>query len=170
MTKHHLQLNLAKTELLIISAKPSISHDLSITLGSATVTPSSSARNLGVTMDDKLSLTARSCRFILNIRKIRRYLSEHSTQLLVQALVLSKLDNNPPSPEDSERGSQPGLQSTQMLPCYLAPHLPPLASHHGLYQIQDPGTDLPSGERDCTRLHQVYAPALHPHPPPTVFF
>ena len=99
MTKHHLQLNLAKTELLIIPAKPSISHDLSITLGSATVTPSSSARNLGVTMDDELSLTAhiaavsRSCRFTLyNIRKIRRYLSEHSTQLLVQALVLSKLD------------------------------------------------------------------------------
>ncbi|XP_062319148.1 uncharacterized protein LOC134022004 [Osmerus eperlanus] len=99
MTKHHLQLNLTKTELLIIPAKPSISHDLSITLGSATVTPSSSARNLGVTMDDKLSLTAhiaavsRSCRFTLyNIRKIKRYLSEHSTQLLVQALVLSKLD------------------------------------------------------------------------------
>ena len=39
MTKHHLQLNLAKTELLIIPAKPSISHDLSIPLGSATVTP-----------------------------------------------------------------------------------------------------------------------------------
>ncbi|XP_067097452.1 uncharacterized protein, partial [Osmerus mordax] len=99
MTEHHLQLNLAKTELLIIPAKPSIFHDLSITLGSATVTPSSSARNLGVTMDDELSLTAhiaavsRSCRFTLyNIRKIRRYLSEHSTQLLVQALVLSKLD------------------------------------------------------------------------------
>ena len=38
MTKRHLQLNLAKTELLIIPAKPSISHNLSITLGSATVT------------------------------------------------------------------------------------------------------------------------------------
>ena len=47
MTEHHLQLNIAKTELLIIPAKSSSSHDLSITLGSATVTPSSSARNLG---------------------------------------------------------------------------------------------------------------------------
>ena len=99
MTKHHLQLNLTKTQLLIIPAKPSISHDLSITLGSATVAPSSTARNLRVTMDDELSLTAqiaavsRSCRFTLyNIRKIRRYLSEHSTQMLVQALVLSKLN------------------------------------------------------------------------------
>ena len=97
MTEHHLQLNLAKTELLIIPAKPSISHELSITLGSAT--PLSSVRNVGVTMDDKLSLTAhiaavsRSCKFTrYNIRMIRRYLSEHSTQLLVQALVISKLD------------------------------------------------------------------------------
>ena len=99
MTKHHLQLKLAKTELLIIPAKPSISQDLVITLGSATVTPSPFARNLWVTMDDKLSLAAdiaavfRSCRLCLyNIHKIRRYLSEHSTQLLVQALVFSKLN------------------------------------------------------------------------------
>ncbi len=36
---------------------------------------------------------ARSCRFALyNIRKIRPFLSEHATQLLVQALVLSRLD------------------------------------------------------------------------------
>ncbi len=38
-------------------------------------------------------LSARSCRFALyNIRKIRPFLSEHATQLLVQALVLSRLD------------------------------------------------------------------------------
>ena len=61
-------------------------------------TPSSSARDLGVTMDDKHTLTAhitavsRSYRFTLyNIQKIKRYLSEHSTQLLVQALVCNSL-------------------------------------------------------------------------------
>ncbi len=50
-------------------------------------------------MDDKLNFsdhitkTARSCRFALyNIKKIRPFLSEHATQLLVQALVLSRLD------------------------------------------------------------------------------
>ncbi len=50
-------------------------------------------------IDDKLNFsdhitkTARSCRFALyNIRKIRPFLSEHATQLLVQALVLSRLD------------------------------------------------------------------------------
>ncbi len=43
---------------------------------------------------DHITKTARSCRFALyNIKKIRPFLSEHATQLLVQALVLSRLDN-----------------------------------------------------------------------------
>ncbi len=42
---------------------------------------------------DHIAKTARSCRFALyNIKKIRPFLSEHATQLLVQALVLSRLD------------------------------------------------------------------------------
>ncbi len=40
-----------------------------------------------------IATTARSCRFALyNIRKIRPFLSEQAAQLLVQALVLSRLD------------------------------------------------------------------------------
>ena len=108
-----------------------------------------------------IAAVSRSCRFTLyNIWKIRRYLSEHSTQLLVQALVLSSWTTttrfspvcmrNSPSPEDSERSSPSGLQPTQELPCYPAPYPPSLAAHHGPYHIQDPGTELPSGERDCT--------------------
>ncbi len=42
---------------------------------------------------DHITKTARSCRLALyNIKKIRPFLSEHATQLLVQALVLSRLD------------------------------------------------------------------------------
>ncbi len=42
---------------------------------------------------DHIATTARSCRFALyNIRKIRPFLSEQAAQLLVQALVLSRLD------------------------------------------------------------------------------
>ncbi len=99
MMDHHLQLNLAKTELLVFSANPSLHHNFSIQLGSSTITPSRTARNLGVVSDDQLSFTdhiataARSCRFALyNIRKIRPFLSEQAAQLLVQALVLSRLD------------------------------------------------------------------------------
>ncbi len=90
---HHLQLNLAKT------ANPSLHHNFTFQLGSSTITSSKTARNLEVVIDDKLNFsdhiakTARSCRFALyNIRKIRPFLSEHATQLLVQALVLSRLD------------------------------------------------------------------------------
>ncbi len=50
-------------------------------------------------IDDKLNFTdhitktAQLCRFALyNIKKIRPFVSEHATQLLVQALVLSRLD------------------------------------------------------------------------------
>ncbi len=99
MKDHHLQLNLAKTELLMVSANPSLHHNFSIQLGSSTITPSRTVRNLGVVIDDQLSFTdhiattARSCRFALyKIRKIRLFLSVQAAQLLVQTLVLSRLD------------------------------------------------------------------------------
>ncbi len=57
------------------------------------------ARNLEIVIDDQLTFsdhiakTARSCRFALfKIKKIRPFLSEHASQLLVQVLVLSRLD------------------------------------------------------------------------------
>ncbi len=99
MKEHHLQLNLAKMELLVFSATPTLQHDFSIQLSSSTITPSSSVRNLNVIFDDQqtfkdqIAKTARSCRFALhNIRKIRPFLPQHAAQLLVQALVISRLD------------------------------------------------------------------------------
>ncbi len=66
---------------------------------SSTITPSASVRNLGVIFDDQLTFkehiakTGRSCRFALhNIRKIRPFLTEHAAKLLVQVLVISRLD------------------------------------------------------------------------------
>ncbi len=95
MKEHHLQLNLAKTELLVFPANPTLQHDFTIHLGSSTITPSASVRNLGVIFDDQLTFkehiakSARSCRFALhNIRKIRPFLTEHAAQLLVQASFL----------------------------------------------------------------------------------
>ncbi len=98
MKEHHLQLNLEKTELLVFPATTTLQHDFTIQLGSSTITPSTSVRNLGVIFDDQLTFkehiakTARSCRFALhNIRKIRPFLIEHAAQILVQALVISRL-------------------------------------------------------------------------------
>ncbi len=83
----------------MVSANPSFHHHFTFQLASSTITPSKTARNLGVVIDDKLNFsdhitkTARSSRFALyNIKKIRPFLWEHVTQLLVQALVLSRLD------------------------------------------------------------------------------
>ncbi len=99
MKEHHLQLNMAKTELLVFPATPTLQHDFTIQLGSSIITPSTSVRSLGVIFDDQLTFkehiakTARSCRFALhNIRKTRPFLTEHAAQLLVQALVVSRLD------------------------------------------------------------------------------
>ncbi len=92
MKEYHLQLNMAKTELLVFPATPTLQHDFTIQLGSSII-------SLGVIFDDQLTFkehiakTARSCRFALhNIRKIRPFLTEHAAQLLVQALVVSRLD------------------------------------------------------------------------------
>ncbi len=99
MKDHHLQLNLAKTELLVVPSNPSCHYNFTIQLGTSTITPSKTAKNLGVMIDDQLTFsdhiakTAQSCRFALfNIKKIRPFLSEHASELLVQALVLSRLD------------------------------------------------------------------------------
>ncbi len=99
MKEHHLQLNLAKTELFVFPATPPLQHDFTIQLGSSTITPSISVRNFGVIFDDQptfkehIAKAARSCRFALHsIRNIRPFLTEHAAQLLVQVLVISRLD------------------------------------------------------------------------------
>ncbi len=61
MKEHHLQLNLAKTELLVFPATPTLQHDLTIQLGSSTITPSASVRNLGVIFDDLQRAHCKDC-------------------------------------------------------------------------------------------------------------
>ncbi len=95
--EHHPQFNLAKTELLVFPATPTLQHVFTIQLCSSTITPSSLVRNLGAIFDDQLTfkdhIATRSYRFALhNIRKIRPFLMQHAAQLLVQALVISRLD------------------------------------------------------------------------------
>ncbi|KAK3519562.1 hypothetical protein QTP86_016568, partial [Hemibagrus guttatus] len=99
MNAHQLKLNPSKTELLIIPGDPSPAQDLAISLSNSMISPTASARNLGVTMDNQLSFSShvtnvtRSCRFLLyNIRRIRPFLSTQATQVLVQSLVISRLD------------------------------------------------------------------------------
>jgi len=87
MKAHHLQLNLSKTEPFIFPAKPIVHHSICIQTESLSLAPSKVARK------DHIASVARSCRFaLLNIRKIKPYLTQHATQLLVQSMVISRLD------------------------------------------------------------------------------
>ncbi len=45
------------TELLVVSANPLFHHNFTFQLGSSTITPSKTARNLGVVIDDQLNFT-----------------------------------------------------------------------------------------------------------------
>ncbi|KAK3553718.1 hypothetical protein QTP70_007565 [Hemibagrus guttatus] len=99
MTAHQLKLNPSKTELLVIPGDPSPAQVLAISLSNSMISPSATARNLVVTMDNQLSFSShvtnvtRSCRFLLyNIRRIRPFLSTQATQVLVQSLVILRLD------------------------------------------------------------------------------
>ena len=99
MSEHHLKLNLDKTELMFLLGKGCLHRDLAITIDTAVVTLTRTARNLGVTLDDGLSFSAnitsvtRSCRFLLyKIRRIHPFFTEKAAQVLIQALVNSRLD------------------------------------------------------------------------------
>ncbi|KAI4872675.1 hypothetical protein NFI96_002526, partial [Prochilodus magdalenae] len=78
----NLKLNPSKTELLFISSTTRPHHDLAVSFWNSLITPTEDARS-HVTLDDRLSYSAhtakltRSCGF---------------TQLLVQSLVISRLD------------------------------------------------------------------------------
>ena len=98
-TEHHLKLNLYKTELLSIPGKDCPCMDLSVTVKDVTVSPSSTARNLGLILDNRPSCipnipaVAWSCRFPLNnICRIQSFVT-NASQLLVQVLVISHLDD-----------------------------------------------------------------------------
>ncbi|XP_071211360.1 GDP-fucose protein O-fucosyltransferase 2 isoform X1 [Salvelinus alpinus] len=99
MTDHHPKLNLGKTELLFLPGKDCPFHDLAITVDNSIVSSSQSAKNLGVILDNTLSFSTnikavtRSCRFMLyNIRRVRPCLTQEAAQVLIQALVISRLD------------------------------------------------------------------------------
>ncbi len=193
MKEHHLQLNLTKTELLVFPATPKLQHDFTIQLGSSIITPSTSVRNLGVIFDDQLTFkehiakTARSCRFALhNIRKIRPFLTEHAAQLLVQALVVSRLEctamctamlfcnvlqcssgwtsikHNQTSTNDSECSGTTGLQRAKMSPCYTSLHLLALATSCSSHQVQDTDACIQNDHRLSTLLLPLTITNLHP--------
>ena len=101
MHNNFLKLNDSKTEFLIIGSKHLRAKTVidNIRIGNEQIAPSTKARNLGFNIDShmshesQISNTVRSayCQ-IRNIGKIRKYLTKEATQLIVQSLIISRLD------------------------------------------------------------------------------
>ena len=100
MISNKLNINDDKTELLVISSsRSSVNKDITLTIGNAVISPSSSCRNLGVmfdehaTMDHQISNICRSTHFHLrNINSIRSLLTDKATTQLIHSLVTSRID------------------------------------------------------------------------------
>ncbi|KAK3570111.1 hypothetical protein QTP86_011319 [Hemibagrus guttatus] len=180
MTAHQLKLNPSKTELLIIPGDPSPAQDLAISLSNSMISPSASAHNLGVTMDNQLSFSShvtnvtRSCRFLLyNIRRIRPFLSTQATQVLVQSLVISEIgllqlssgrstsERNSPTTNDPKCSCTTCFQPAQILPHHPTAAFPPLASGSCTHQIQNTNACLQSQEWTSAILPQSSRHSSH---------
>ena len=102
-TTNGLLLNDAKTEIIHFSSR--FVNDLdrltSFSVGTCDVATSSEARNLGVVMDQHLTLTTHvnnicrsACLAIAKIGQIRKYIDQPTAERLVHAFVTSRLDAN----------------------------------------------------------------------------
>ena len=101
MRDNMLKLNDNKTEFLLIQSKHNtkVPEVTSLHVGDADVKAVSCARNIGVMLDDKLTMVdhiksvCKSSYFHLrNIAQARRYLTQEATSTLVHSFVTSKLD------------------------------------------------------------------------------
>ena len=101
MQKNYLKLNDDKTEMLVFNTKQKLPllKTLELQIGDTTISPSPTAKNLGVTfdscmtMDRHISNMCKSSYYqIRNIAYIRRYLTIAAVKTLVQACVTSRLD------------------------------------------------------------------------------
>lgn len=101
MTTNYLQINSNKTEVLLIGT-PSIlskSNLSSVSIGEDVIPVSKQVKSLGVTLDSNFSFSnhinnvCRTAYFHLrNISRLRPSLSQHSTEVLVNTLVTSRID------------------------------------------------------------------------------
>lgn len=101
MERNMLKLNDDKTEFIVFKSKHNTSSfaEANFQVGGAAVEVSSRIRNLGVTLDQTLSMQthvnaiAKVCFYHLrNIARIRRRLSDEECKIIVHAYVISRLD------------------------------------------------------------------------------
>ena len=101
MIHHRLQLNDSKTEVLVFTTRSSAGkHNLTdVVIGDSILKPTTVARNLGVMFDSAFNMKSQVSKLcqaayyhLHRIRAIRDCLTQHATELLFHALVISRLD------------------------------------------------------------------------------
>ena len=101
MNANHLKLNDEKTEFVILGTNQQLSKlkDISVRVRNETINPVETVCDLGYYLDKNLNngphinKVTRNCFHTLrNIQKLRSHLDQDTTHIIVQALVISKLD------------------------------------------------------------------------------
>ena len=101
MSMEVTSLHLIKIPLLYVSSRFSKNvPDIHINIGDTSISPSKAVRDLGVILDNNLTMTShvnnvcRSASYaIYRIGKLRRYLDAENTEQLVHAFITFRLDN-----------------------------------------------------------------------------
>lgn len=100
---HRLKLNAAKSEVIWLGTRQQLAKlsqaDLTLSVGDSVLQSSTVVKNLGVYIDEHLSMDAnarhcaKACFFHLRrIRQLRRYVDYDTLYTLIRALILSRLD------------------------------------------------------------------------------
>ncbi|KAK6167714.1 hypothetical protein SNE40_021678 [Patella caerulea] len=103
MSNNFLKLNDDKTEYLIIGSNTNLNKlsDTPVQVGQNYITPSKSARNIGVIFDCQMSMESHInsiCKTgyfnLRNISKIKKYISTDAMKTLINSLVTSRIDHS----------------------------------------------------------------------------
>ena len=99
MISDNLMLNDDKTDFLVIGTRQQLAKVTinCIRVGSTDVCPVTVARNLGSWFDEQLTMTTNKlCGVgffhLHNIKRVRKYLSRESTEMVVHAFITSRVD------------------------------------------------------------------------------
>jgi hypothetical protein len=102
MTLKHLKLNSDKTEIMHLSHKPRLNLKLNrININDDCINLKMAIKSIGyifdreMNMKEQITTTIKKCNYALHcIAKIRQYLDTHSTKIIINALVISKIEHN----------------------------------------------------------------------------
>ena len=148
MANNYLKLNDDKTEFMILGSKHNLKNvqTTSVTVGDCKVEASNVVKNIGATLDQYLKLdkqVAMTCKSawynLFKISRIKQYLSDNQLKSVIQAFVISKIDQNNSLLVGSPKCLTSKLQSVQNAACKLVCGInrydktpPPLAELHWL--------------------------------------